>query len=240
MTKKNLLFFIIVLFIFSLLYKLGAPQLKFEEPRRTIVALEMIRSGDYIHPTIYGEDYYKKPPVFNWLIASSYLITGVYTGFSAKIVTVFFYLIFMYLTYLMGSKYVSRNFGGLAALLVGVSSDMYFSFSDRAEIDIFYSTITLASIYLIFYFGEKKSYWPMYLLLYLLSAVGFLTKGIPSLLFPVISVSVYFFYNKKLKKIFHPAHFIAIFLFVFIIATYGWLYADGGDLNTFVNVLFLE
>ncbi len=39
-----------------------------EEPRRVIVAQEMILTGNYLMPTIYQVPYYKKPPFYNWLI----------------------------------------------------------------------------------------------------------------------------------------------------------------------------
>ncbi len=43
--------------------------LKWEEPRRCLVAMEMIHSGDFIGPRVLGEPYFKKPPLQNWLLA---------------------------------------------------------------------------------------------------------------------------------------------------------------------------
>jgi len=40
-----------------------------EEPRRAIIAQEMLISGSYLVPTVYGELYNKKPPLQNWFIA---------------------------------------------------------------------------------------------------------------------------------------------------------------------------
>jgi 4-amino-4-deoxy-L-arabinose transferase-like glycosyltransferase len=42
--------------------------LKWEEPRRALVAIEMIARGDYIVPHLLGEPYRNKPPLHNWLI----------------------------------------------------------------------------------------------------------------------------------------------------------------------------
>ena len=39
-------------------------QLRSEEPRRAIVAMEMIFSGDYLQPQLNGWPYYNKPPFF--------------------------------------------------------------------------------------------------------------------------------------------------------------------------------
>ncbi len=43
--------------------------LKWEEPRRCLVAMEMIHSGDFIGPRVLGEPYFKKPPLQNWILA---------------------------------------------------------------------------------------------------------------------------------------------------------------------------
>jgi 4-amino-4-deoxy-L-arabinose transferase-like glycosyltransferase len=42
--------------------------LKWEEPRRALIAQEMIHSGDYVVPRLLGEPYLNKPPLQNWLI----------------------------------------------------------------------------------------------------------------------------------------------------------------------------
>ena len=49
-------------------------ELMAEEPRRSIIAIEMLKSGDFAIPHIYGEIYYNKPPLYNWLIAGSMAI----------------------------------------------------------------------------------------------------------------------------------------------------------------------
>ena len=51
------------------LYGIRSNPARWEEPRRCLVAMEMIASGDYIVPTVMGETYLKKPPLYNWLIA---------------------------------------------------------------------------------------------------------------------------------------------------------------------------
>jgi len=40
---------------------------KWEEPRRALIAIEMITSGNYVVPHLLGEPYLNKPPMFNWL-----------------------------------------------------------------------------------------------------------------------------------------------------------------------------
>lgn len=48
-----------------------------EEARRSIVAQEMVFSGDLLAPTVFEKPYFKKPPFHNWLIALTALPTGI-------------------------------------------------------------------------------------------------------------------------------------------------------------------
>src|SRR5262245_10931286 len=57
---------LILLWIYG--YRIAANPLTWEEPRRSLVALEMIYRGDYIVPHVLGEPYRNKPPLLNWLI----------------------------------------------------------------------------------------------------------------------------------------------------------------------------
>jgi len=53
--------------IWIYVYGIAANPPKWEEPRRSLVAMEMIHRGDYVVPRILGEPYLKKPPLQNWL-----------------------------------------------------------------------------------------------------------------------------------------------------------------------------
>lgn len=44
--------------------------LRWEEPRRALVAAEMIRRGDYVVPRLLGEPYLNKPPMHSWMIVA--------------------------------------------------------------------------------------------------------------------------------------------------------------------------
>jgi 4-amino-4-deoxy-L-arabinose transferase-like glycosyltransferase len=59
----------LLLILLALFGGLGIMDLRGEEPRRALVAWEMIRQANYLQPTIQGLPYYNKPPVFNWVVA---------------------------------------------------------------------------------------------------------------------------------------------------------------------------
>lgn len=66
--------------------------LHLEEPRRALVAMEMLYSGEWVHTTIHGAPYYNKPPLFNWVLAGGYRLFGIHEWVS-RAVTVISHLI---------------------------------------------------------------------------------------------------------------------------------------------------
>ncbi|MBI1382092.1 MAG: hypothetical protein GC161_13525 [Planctomycetaceae bacterium] len=50
--------------------RLGAGELHHEEARRALPAREMLASGDYAVPTIWGRPYLAKPPLYFWTVAA--------------------------------------------------------------------------------------------------------------------------------------------------------------------------
>ena len=65
-----------VFYIISGLIHLGYYPLNGDEPRRAIVSIEMLHSGNYILPTTMGWEYYNKPPVYNWIMTLCMFFTG--------------------------------------------------------------------------------------------------------------------------------------------------------------------
>jgi len=51
-----------------------------DEPRFVLVALDMLRSGDWLVPRIGGDLYADKPPLFFWLLAAAMRLTGSMRG----------------------------------------------------------------------------------------------------------------------------------------------------------------
>src|SRR5262249_18944139 len=61
----------------ALLYpRLSYPLFEPDEGRRAEVGREMFASGDWLLPTLNGEPYYDKPPLFHWLLALTFHAFG--------------------------------------------------------------------------------------------------------------------------------------------------------------------
>ncbi|MER3497832.1 MAG: hypothetical protein C4308_03940 [Chitinophagaceae bacterium] len=67
---------LVILYIISVIVNLGCLPLDGEEPRRAIVSIEMLHSGNLIRSTIFGWEYFNKPVVFNWLSTAVMYMAG--------------------------------------------------------------------------------------------------------------------------------------------------------------------
>lgn len=203
--------------------------LMLEEPRRALVAMEMTANDNWWVPTLFGELYYNKPPVFNWLLLLSIQVFGDFEEWILRFPTVLSLLLMGGLTYLAGRRYIDHRYGWLAALLIVCSVDFLFYFSMLAEIDLFYSLVSFAAILAVFHFFQANRPYALFLSVYALTAVGFLTKGLPSILFTGITLVIYLGYKRAWKWFFSVAHLTGVVLFFAITGAYFYKYAQYED-----------
>src|SRR5258706_11309016 len=71
-----------------LAFRLGAvPLLGPDEPRYARVAVEMQRAGEWVRPTLAGEPWLEKPPLYYWLAGAAFRVLGE-AGTAARIPSV--------------------------------------------------------------------------------------------------------------------------------------------------------
>lgn len=93
-------------------------ELQGEEGRRVIAAREMITSGDYVIPTVWGEPYLNKPPLYPWLTVLASNFTGGGVGSTAvRIPALLATLLTGFLLFLTGSRMNRPRTGIFAAVL---------------------------------------------------------------------------------------------------------------------------
>ncbi len=238
--EKQLLVSGLVLLIFSFFYQLGIYPLFLEEPRRGLIALEMIFQDNYWVPTQTGDLYFRKPPVYNWVLIAAYNLFGSYSEFATRFFSVFSHLILCGLTYSFVKKHLSQMAAILVSISLLISADILFYFSTLGEIDLFYALVTSSSLFAIYSFGEKKQYWRLFITVYLLTAIGFLTKGLTSLPFTAITLLVYFIHKKNFKKLLSLQHFTGVGLFALISGGYFYIYSQYHDVSGWWTTLFSE
>ncbi|WP_149274499.1 ArnT family glycosyltransferase [Pareuzebyella sediminis] len=234
---NRLAFFTIVVYIVSIFYNLHISPLYAEEPRRALVALEMLLNNNFIVTTLLDETFWDHPPLWNIILAGSLKIFG-FNTFALRFPSAFSLLLTGLITYIMGKKYISHRFGILSALYYLVSADLYFYFSVTAEIDIFYSLLVLLSIYSVFHFYQKKQFYLLFGCAYFFITLAFLTKGFASYAFVIITLTTYFYYQNDLKRLLSIPHLLCAGVSILMVGLYFYMYGQYEDLGAYVSEMW--
>lgn len=213
-----------------------------DEARRALVSLEMMLSGDYVTPTLHGERYFNKPPLYNWLIISSYRLFGNYSSLALRFPMLVSLLGLGLVMFVFIRRQINATVAWAAALMTLTSGRVLLYDSTLGLIDITFSLVTYTAMMLVFYCDQKRAYWLLFLTTYVLTAVGFMLKGLPPLAFQALTLLGWFIYTRRWKLLFHPAHFVGIGVFVLITGSYYWAYFSQNAIpfQDVAGVLFSE
>jgi 4-amino-4-deoxy-L-arabinose transferase-like glycosyltransferase len=132
-----------LLWALAYLPQLGTRDLHHEEGRRAEPAAEMLRTHDYVMPTIYGEPYLNKPPLYFWIAAGLGAIQGQVSAWSVRIPSVLSVLLGAWLLMGFARRDLSREARALAALVL-MSMPVMLDKGTLGEIDAFLSLLTFA------------------------------------------------------------------------------------------------
>lgn len=241
--NDRILYIIIGILLFpALLINIGLVPFINDEAIRAVVAMEMIFKGDCITPTIAGELYFKKPPVFNWLIILFFKAAGNFNDATLRYTAVFSLLMFCLIIYLVLKNRIGKQNAILVGLMMITCGRILFYDSFHGLIDISYSALVYSGIMLTWHYFRKGSFLPLYLVSYGLTAVTFLMKGLPSVYYQGVSLLVIFIAGKQWKQLFSWKHLTGILLFVCLVGLYysTYLKRNPGNLHNIVQVLFSE
>ena len=205
----------------ALLLHLGLLPLNFptDEPRRALVALEMHLTGNYLTPTLNGEAYLNKPPLYNWIIAASYALLGT-TPFATRLPVVLSLLAFAATVF----WFVRRPLGGevawVAALATLTSGRLLFYDSFLGLIDVTFSWVVFVNFMVIYRLGQQQRYLALFVVSYLLASVGFLMKGLPALVFQALTLLVYFGHRGQWRRLFCWKHAVGVLTLLMVLGSY--------------------
>ena len=231
---------ILVLLFPALLINLGLMTLIEDEGIRALVALEMKMTGNLVTPTMLGDYYYLKPPLFNWIILVFYNLTGNVDEFTARLPTIICLLGYGATIFHFLRKHYDFHHAFLAAFLFITCGRILFWDSMLALIDICFSWVTFTLFMVVYHEFEKGRWLRLFLLSYLLTSIGFLLKGLPSVVFQGTTLLVYFVYKGEFKRLFSMAHILGGLLFLFLVGTYYGVYASMNSLESVWESLFSE
>lgn len=204
------------------------------ESNYALTAKEMVLSGDWISPQIYGHYWFDKPVMFYWLTAIAFKIFG-FTEFAARFFPAVFGLAALGLVYWGGSKLYNERTGFFSSIVL-LSCIEFFLISKSVITDavlfLFFSG-TLLFFYLAYTSGNRRDWYFMYIC----AALATLTKGPVGFLLPGLIITLFMIWQKQWRLPLRMHLVTGTILFALItVPWYGMMvYLHGADfLNTFL------
>lgn len=226
---KNSLLLVIVLALFMVLFGIGGvPLLDPDEPVYAETAREMIQTGDFLSPRIFGNYWYDKPPMYYWLVAFAQMLFGD-NEFAARFPAGVMACATAVMVYVSGTKLFSERAGFWSAVVL--SSCIQFFYMGKAAVTDTTLLFFMSGALLCF---AHKRYWLMYICM----ALATVTKGPIGIVFPGAIIFLYLLIIGQLREILRM-HVIRGLLLYFLVAA-PWYYAmytvHGMDfINTFLG-----
>ncbi len=222
LTRQRIFAFLVLIWALIYLPSLGGPELRGEEGRRSLPAVEMLQTGDWLVPQIGGEAYYNKPPGINWLIAASFLATGEIAEWSARLVSVLFALGFVSLIVWRTGNWLSIS-GKLIASIVFLTNISLIEKGRLIEIETVYICLTgAAQLWWLDAFIRKRSHWEMWLVPGLLLSLGMFVKGPLILLMFYVPVLLAALWCGRWRSIINLGHLGALVLIAALFGGWFW------------------
>lgn len=239
--SKYLFLFCIVLMVPAFFINLGLIDffLHSDETTRTLVALEMYISHDFITPTINGLHYMNKPPLYNWILVLFANIGG-FNEFMLRLPATLSLFALGLTIYLFVKKEYGKRFALINALMIITCGRVLFWESFFTVIDFTFSVAVYAGIMSVYYFYKRDRYLLMFIVSYVFAAVAFMLKGLPAIVFQGITLVVLLGYEKKIRKLFTLEHLMGVAAFLIIIGSYYLVYLSRNPDSTIFSVILDE
>ena len=173
---------LLLAFLGALLYfpSFAADELDDEEGRRALPAREMVESGDFVVPTLWGEPYLSKPPLYFWLVAAASTLTDGVNTASTRLPSVLATILTALLVWWFGKRLAGATTGLTAGALFLVT----FSVIEKGsfgELEAVFTLTLFASIAALYSASQGSRLALLFTALVLGAAL--LTKGPPAFVF---------------------------------------------------------
>ena len=204
------------------------------ESNYALTAKEMVLSGDWLSPQIYGHYWYDKPVFFYWLTALAYKLFG-FTEFASRFFPAVFGIASIALLGWAGSKLYNARTGFYSAVIL-VSSVEFFLISKSIITDavlFFFFSATLLCFYLGYSEGKARYWYTMYAA----AGLAVLTKGPIGVLLPGLIITIFLLWQRD-YVVLKRAHLVSgtLLCLLFAMPWYAAMYALHG--SDFVATFF--
>jgi 4-amino-4-deoxy-L-arabinose transferase-like glycosyltransferase len=224
----------------ALLLHLGWQPLLVDEPIRALVALEMHYSGHFFAPTLQGLPYYNKPPLFNWLLVALFRLTGRQDEFILRLPTIAALLFYAGALWRVLRPQLGSRLAFTVALAFATTGRVLFYDSFLGLIDLWHAGLTWLGFMAVWYLGQRGQWTRLFVLTYALTAVGFLLKGLPSVVFQGLALLVYCLDTRQWRRLFSWQHVLGVGVMLSMLGVYFFIYSRHNSLEVALSTLWSQ
>lgn len=239
LSKYGLHILSVLLLVLSLFYNSGQQALLADEPTRALNALEIMLRQNPI-PTINGEIYLNKPPLYNWMLIPFYKAFG-FGEAVTRLPAFLSLLIISFLVFHYNRKFTGDfNTSFFVAMAFLTSGNLLFYSSLLGHIDATFSIFMFLLFMLNYQYGKQGNWNAVFRWSYILCFIGFMLKGIPALVFVAITLLVTALFFKRFKVLFSASHFLNMLWLFVPVALYFWAFSYYYPLDEYFLNLWSE
>ena len=204
------------------------------ESNYALTAKEMVLSGDWLSPQIYGRYWFDKPILFYWLTALGFKLFG-FNEFGARFFPAIFGLGALMLVAYGGTRLYGQKVGWLSGFVL--LSNVEFFLISKSIITDAVLFLFLSSTLLFFYLGYKENSAKYLYVMYASAGFAVLTKGPIGVLLPGLIIVIFLFWKRDLQVISRIHLLKGILLFsVIALPWYAAMHSIHG--SEFINIFF--
>ena len=185
-----------------------------DEPRYTSCALEMLEKNNWIVPKFNFQNRFDKPPLFYWLIGTSYKLLGV-SDFTSRLPSAFCAVLTILFTWFVSNKIFGRTIGFMSAIILATSIE-FMLLGRRAATDMalcFFFSGSLYSIILGYFLKDFRLKIIWVCTAGVFAGLSVLTKGPVGIILPLIILSFFLVLRKQFDIKHLKTYFLICFFF---------------------------
>jgi dolichol-phosphate mannosyltransferase len=184
--------------------RLGCPLQEPEEVRYAEIPRQMLETGTWAVPVLYGQPYLDKPPLLYWLVMLSYGIFGVH-DWAARLVPGLAGVLTVLVAYAWGRRTVGRRAAFFGALALGLSARFVYLGRLLTMNGLLCLTVTTALAAAHVAVRGPRLRWTAWLLSAAACGLGLLTKGPVALALVAVPVLAYQLLDRRTAPLRWPA-----------------------------------
>ncbi|MCU0428586.1 MAG: glycosyltransferase family 39 protein [Cytophagaceae bacterium] len=224
----------------AFLLHLGSQALLADEPTRALVMMEMKLSGNLLVPSINGNPYLNKPPLFNWILYGITELAGSEHEFWLRLPSVLSFFLFAFLIYFFLKKDLGHEIAFACSLATLGSLRLLFYESFLGHIDPLFCCAILTL------WGTTRAYLASrmntsyFFYAWVITLIAFFLKGLPALVF-LFHAQLFIFFKPPLRRqLFSAPQWLGGLLFFIITGAYYLAYSQKAPLMPLLTALLHE